>query len=163
MALLYFAEIERPADRRAAREAEHCAGRWLLCKVLGCEASKVRLRADGKPYLPDGPWFSISHCEGYGARAGYSLILLAVSELGEIGCDAEHSERPLRNAKALRRKIAQPGEETVPLLQLWVTKEAIYKADGTGTISITMLNKYLVAVCCCAQESLELPAIAMTL
>lgn len=149
MARLYFADLPRDLDRKEARAMEHRAGRQLACSVLGCEVSQIRLHANGKPYLPGGPHFSISHCDG--------LVLLAVSELGEIGCDAERADRMIRNEAALRRKIAAPGEEDIPLLQLWVKKEALYKAGAPGRMYYPVIEGYVAAVCCTAQEELDAP------
>ena len=147
MARLYFTEIPRLHDRKAMREAEHRAGRQLLCDVLGCDASHIMLRDNGKPWLPDGPYFNISHSGG--------LVLLAVSDLGEIGCDVESLARPLRNPEAMRRKIALPGEEGIPLLTLWVKKEAVFKAGGPGEVFYpAMPEGYVAAVCCRAEEEL---------
>ena len=155
MARLYFAEIERLPDRKAMRAAEHRAGRRLLCRALGRDASHILLRENGKPYLPDGPFFSVSHSDG--------LILLAVSALGEIGCDVESLSRPLRNEQAIREKIAQPGDENIPLLTLWVRKEAIFKAGGAGKIFFPVMPEgYVAAVCCTADEALA-PAVRMEL
>jgi len=148
MARLYYTEIPRLPDRKAMREAEHRAGRQLLCDVLGFAQEDIRLRDDGKPYLPGGPYFNISHADG--------MVLLAVSELGEIGCDVERTGRPLRNEEAIRRKIARPGEEGVPLLTLWVKKEAVFKAGGAGRVYYpAMPEGYVAAVCCRAEETLE--------
>jgi len=150
MARLYFTEIPRLTDRKAMREAEHRAGRRLLCGALACDESHILIREDGKPYLSDGPFFSVSHADG--------LVLLAVSGLGEIGCDVEFLARPLRNEDAIRRKLAQPGEEDVPLLTLWVKKEAIFKAGGPGKIFYPVMpGGYIAAVCCRAEEELYDP------
>jgi len=149
MARLYFTETPRLPDRKAMHEAEHRAGRKLLCEVLGCENDGIRVRDSGKPWLPGGPYFSISH--------SFGMVLLAVSDLGEIGCDVELLDRPLRNEEAIRRKIALPGEESVPLLTLWVKKEAIFKAGGPGRIFYpAMPEGYVAAVCCRAEEELEM-------
>ena len=149
MARLYFTEIPRLTDRKTMHAAEHRAGRRLLCDVLGCGEEQVLLRADGKPYLPGGSYFSISHADG--------LVLLAVSGRGEIGCDTERLDRPLRSEAAIRRKIALPGEEDVPLLKLWVKKEAVFKAGGEGNVFFPdVLDGYIVAICCCANEGIEL-------
>jgi len=148
MARLYFTEIPRLPGRKAMREAEHRAGRQLLCDILGCAEEDVHIHGNGKPYLPGGPFFSISHAGG--------LVLLAVSDLGEIGCDVEPLGRPLRNEEAVRRKIAQPGEEEVPLLTLWVRHEAVFKAGGPGRVFYpAMPAGYVAAVCCRAEEALE--------
>jgi len=150
MARLYFTEIPRLPGRKAMREAEHRAGRRLLCGVINCAEEDVRVHSNGKPWLPGGPFFSISHSDG--------LILLAVSDLGEIGCDVESLDRPLRNPEAIRRKIAQPGEEDISLLTLWVKKEAVFKAGGEGKIFYPVMpGGYVAAVCCRAEEKLYDP------
>ncbi|MCL2494172.1 MAG: hypothetical protein FWE98_00775 [Oscillospiraceae bacterium] len=151
MARLHFTEILRLSDRKAMRQAEHEAGRRLLCEVLGCDASHILIHENGKPYLPGGPFFSISHSEG--------LVLLAVSELGEIGCDVERLDRPLRNEEAIRRKIALPGEDDIPLLTLWVKHEAVFKAGGAGEVYCPAVPEgYIAAVCCRANEEI-VPAV----
>jgi len=155
MARLYFTEIARLPDRKAMRGAERRAGRQLLRMVLGCEESQITIREDGKPYLPGGPFFSISHAGG--------LVLLAVSELGEIGCDVERTDRPLRNGAAIRRKIAQEGEEDVPLLTLWVKKEAVFKAGGPGEVFYPAMPAGYVAAVCCRADGALTPAIRMEL
>ena len=150
MARLYFTEIPRLDDRRAMRRAEHEAGRRLLRDVLGCAEKDIRMHDNGKPYLPGGPFFNISHADG--------LVLLAVSECGEIGCDAERIGRPLRKEEAIRRKIARPGDESTPLLKLWVRHEAMFKAGGPGEVFYPAVPEgYVAAVCCRAKEALDDP------
>jgi len=150
MARLYFTEIPRLPDRKAMRETEHRAGRKLLCEALGCDESQILLHGNGKPYLPGGPFFSISHSDG--------LVLLAVSDLGEIGCDVERVDRPLRNEAAIRHKIASPGEGNIPLLTLWVRHEAIFKAGGPGEVFYPVMPEgYIAAVCCRTREELHDP------
>jgi phosphopantetheinyl transferase len=145
MTRLYFTEIPRLADRRAMRVAERRAGRALLRHVLGCGEEDLRLCGNGKPYLPGGPHFSLSHSGG--------LVLLAVSELGEVGCDVEDAARPAKNPEAIRAKITRLGEEGAPLLALWVRREAEYKAGGPGTVFYpAMPEGYIAAVCCTAEE-----------
>jgi len=125
------------------QQAEHRAGRQLLCEALGCNEDDIRIRENGKPYLPNGPHFSISHSGG--------MVLLAVSGEGEIGCDVEPESRVVRNEEAIRRKIAKPGEEDIPLLRLWVKHEATYKS-GLGSKGQVyypeMPEGYIAAVCC---------------
>jgi len=132
------------------QEAEHRAGRALLCHVLGCGEKDIHIHENGKPYLPGGPCFSISHSGG--------LILLAVSDLGEIGCDVEESARAVRNPEAIRRKIAGPGEEEIPLLELWVKKEAEYKAGGPGSMYYPAMPEGFIAAVCCRAEEKPVPA-----
>ena len=152
---LYYATIEKQSDRHAMRQAEHHAGRNLLCNVLHCNADDILLHENGKPYLPGGPFFSLSHSSGF--------ILLAVSDLGEIGCDVEDATRPLHNPEKLRQKIALPGEEDVPLLALWVKKEAIYKAGSAGLVYYPAMPQGFIAAVCCCEEGTPAPAEEMTI
>ena len=120
----------------------------VLSRETGLNPSRIGILRDeyGKPYLPGhAVHFNLSHSGG--------LVLLAVSELGEIGCDVEDATRTVRNPEAVRRKIAQPGEEEVPLFELWVKKEAVYKAGGPGRVYYpAMPEGYIAAVCCRADE-----------
>ena len=152
MVRLYFTEMPRLPDRKAMRAAEHAAGRRLVCEALGCLEDDIRIRDDGKPYLPGGPHFSISHCESYGCSHCGGLVLLAVSGAGEIGCDVEPADRPLHNEEAIRKKIAAPGEEGIPLLKLWVKKEAVFKAGGPGEVFYPEVPAGFIAAVCCREE-----------
>jgi 4'-phosphopantetheinyl transferase len=150
---LTYAFIELPALRREWHAAQHRAGRLLLCDALGCSvealAAALQYHPNGKPYLPGGPHFNISHSG--------RLALLAQSNAAPIGCDVEDLARPIRNPEHIRRKIAQPGQENIPLLELWVRYEAQWKAGGPGRIYLPpMPAGYLAAVCSLAPEICEL-------
>ena len=87
----------------------------------------------GKPYLPNGPEFSISHC-----RAG---VAVAIDDK-TIGIDME-TIRPYK--EDLARKVMNDNEmkmideasqedKAVLFTQLWTRKEAVLKLRGTGII-----------------------------
>ena len=144
---LHYTQIVLPPPRAEARRAEHLAGRKLLCDVLGCAQEDIQVAPNGKPYLPCGPWFSVSHSNG--------LILLAVSEDGEVGCDVEWEGREIRNPETIRRKIALPGEDDEPLPRLWVRKEAVYKSglgEGAKVYYPEMPEGYVAALCCLGEN-----------
>ena len=122
MTKLYYTLIDPLPCRKEMHQAEHRAGRKLLCEVLSCNEDEILVHDNGKPYLPGGPCFSISHSGG--------MVLLAVSDEGEVGCDVEPTNRVVRNEEAIRRKIA-PGDKDTPLLKLWVAYEAMHKS-GLG-------------------------------
>ncbi|MDR1927971.1 MAG: hypothetical protein LBQ33_04960 [Oscillospiraceae bacterium] len=124
----------------AAQQEQHLAGRVLLRRVLG--EGEVLLRENGKPFVSGAPEFSISHCKG--------LVLLGVNDRGYIGCDAERLDRIVRSPVRLRQRIAAtPEEENMPLLELWVRKEAKYKAGGAGKVFLPEAPAgYVFAVCC---------------
>ena len=96
--------------------------RAFACSVLGCREEDIRIAPNGKPYLPDGPHFNISHSGG--------MVLLAVCLDSPVGCDVEPANRAVKNEAAIRRKLF-PGEDDVPFLQLWTAHEARYKS-GLG-------------------------------
>ena len=122
MIKLYYRIIDPlPSSRSELHQAEHRAGRQLLCEALGCRESEVLIAPNAKPYLPGGPHFSISHSGG--------MVLLAVCDGGPVGCDVEPSSRVIHNEEAIRHKIAKPGDEALQFLQLWVKYEAVYKSS----------------------------------
>ena len=96
----------------------------------------------GKPFLPDGPFFSISHC-----KAG---IAVAVDEQ-PIGIDIEsirHADEDLiertmnEEEQRMIRSAAQPDRM---FTRLWTQKEAVVKAEGTGICSFEQLQTLLPA------------------
>lgn len=102
------------------------AGLLLHC-VLGADEAKVQYGAQGKPYLPGGPRFSLSHS---GAWA-----VLAV-DAQPVGVDIELI-RP--RSAALAPRVFTADElawlQTSPLENfyvLWTRKESILKATGLG-------------------------------
>ncbi|MBE6969990.1 MAG: 4'-phosphopantetheinyl transferase superfamily protein [Ruminococcaceae bacterium] len=83
----------------------------------------------GKPFLPDGPPFSLSH--------GGDLAVLAVGEYGtELGVDVEKNDRPWR--EAVVRRIFTDEEQLAfdgrgeSFFRLWTRKEAVLKCRGSG-------------------------------
>lgn len=104
------------------------------------EWQKMEYNEHGKPFLPDGPFFSISHC-----KAG---IAVAVDEQ-PIGIDIEsirHADKDLiertmnEEEQRLIRSAAQPDRM---FTRLWTQKEAVVKAEGTGICSFEQLQTLL--------------------
>ena len=98
----------------------------------------------GKPYIANGPEFSISHCkEG---------IAVAVDDK-PIGIDIEgirHAEddllRRVMNAEELEQvhSGANEQEQARIFTRLWTQKEAVVKAQGVGIASFEQLQQVLV-------------------
>lgn len=99
----------------------------------------------GKPMLPGGPSFNVSHSEG--------RLLLAITSKGRIGVDIE-IRREVGDLEALARANFAPDEAAMVLaapkserdqafLETWTRKEALVKALGGG-LSIP-LNSFSVA------------------
>ena len=104
------------------------------------EWQKMEYNEHGKPFLPNGPFFSISHC-----KAG---IAVAVDEQ-PIGIDIEsirHAEEDLiertmnEEEQRMIRSAAQPDRM---FTRLWTQKEAVVKAEGTGICSFEQLQTLL--------------------
>ena len=89
----------------------------------------------GKPFLEDGPYFSISHCkEG---------IAVAIDE-EPIGIDIEG----IRKAdKDLVERVMNEEErvwmDDRKFTRLWTQKEAVVKAQGVGIVSFEQLQHIL--------------------
>lgn len=111
----------------AQKQKESLAGRFLLQQKLLQEnhpISTIQIHEDGKPYLPQGPHFSISHTQKFAA--------VAVSKSLEVGIDLEENHRKV--AKIAPRFLSKSELEFFASekdqLLAWCMKEAIYKAHG---------------------------------
>lgn len=136
------ARAERTSDPAARRQ--FVAGRVLLRSALGKatgvapEALRFRYRKGGKPFLPGGPPFSLSHsgdsvivAVGTGGPAG-----------GRVGVDVEVVRPVRRMAAVVRRRFAPeestwwaqapPARRVAAFFQVWSRKEAVAKALGGG-------------------------------
>lgn len=133
----------------------------LLHRALGIrDESSILFTAEGKPYLANGPGFSLSHS---GARC-----VLAISE-GPVGADIEGLDEsnliaaPAALSEAELEWIAPAPLERFHLL--WTRKESIYKALGGFTdpkqipaleerlpgglrVRSILLGGYALSVCC---------------
>lgn len=106
------------------------AGILMETKVPDFFSKELAFSDAGKPYLPGGVPFSLSH--------GGSFAVLAVSETQDrVGVDVE----PLGQKKILAEAVgyvmtpdeaawAEKFEER--LLRIWTRKESLYKCYGTG-------------------------------
>lgn len=88
----------------------------------------------GKPVLPDGPWFNLSRRDGWAA--------VARSSTHEVGVDLE-TLRAIDDARELAALHFSPGERAAvdgaadagrdrTFLTVWTRKEACMKATGLG-------------------------------
>jgi 4'-phosphopantetheinyl transferase len=124
--------FRRPADR-ARYLAAHALVRLVLAATVGTPAAALvfdrtcRCGAQhGKPVLPGGPGFSLTH-------AG-DLVGVAVHPDGAVGLDVEQV-RELGDLSAMAGHVCSPQESAVDaaaFFALWTRKEALLKAVGTG-------------------------------
>ena len=121
-----------------------CLKSWLMLQERGWLPNEQwAYNEHGKPYIPNGPEFSISHCkEG---------IAVAV-DAKPIGIDIEgirHAEeeliRRVMNAEE-QEKVhsgANEQEQARIFTRLWTQKEAVVKAQGVGIASFEQLQQVL--------------------
>lgn len=129
-----------PAFRREqALRFSHLFGQWttlkaweLLMSLVGGKAEEVYYGPHGKPYLKNGPYFSISHCK--------TAVAVAVDSEREIGIDIEsirHADEALIERtmnKEEQAMIREAKDKDRMFTRLWTQKEAVLKARGTGLV-----------------------------
>ncbi len=86
--------------------------------------------AFGKPYLENGPFFNISHTDGW--------VVCALSEQGEIGVDVERKlpvdpkefSFVFTAKECIRMQRIEQALQPELFFSFWTRKEALIKADG---------------------------------
>jgi 4'-phosphopantetheinyl transferase len=124
--------FRRPADQ-ARYLAAHALVRLVLADTVGASAAALAFdrtcrcgEQHGKPVLPGGPGFSLTH-------AG-DLVGVAVHPGGDVGLDVEQV-RELGDLEAMAAHVCSPREsapDAEAFFTLWTRKEALLKAVGTG-------------------------------
>jgi 4'-phosphopantetheinyl transferase len=127
-----LARFRRPADQ-ARYLAAHALVRLVLADAAGAPAAALVFdrtcrcgEQHGKPVLPGGPGFSLTH-------AG-DLVGVAVHPGGPVGLDVEQV-RELTDLAAMAAHACSPREnapDAEAFFTLWTRKEALLKAAGTG-------------------------------
>lgn len=136
------AERMRSAVARTQFVSTRAALRLLLASVAadGTEPRDLRFRYGhrGKPYLPGGPSFNVSHSA--------DAVVVAIAEKGRVGVDVERVRPVQRMAGVAARKFApaeqawfeaagtgaDADERNVAFFRIWTRKEAFAKALGRG-------------------------------
>lgn len=114
--------------RRREDQLRCLAAGLLLRHALGAAHACLQYGPNGKPFLPDGPHFNLSHAGDY--------VLLGVAD-EPLGVDVEHIV-PWDSRVAARVftpdeqawLAAQPGD--APFYRLWTAKESLMKLTGQG-------------------------------
>jgi 4'-phosphopantetheinyl transferase len=130
-----LARFRRPADR-ARYLAAHALARLVLAPLVGRAPGVLAFdrtcrcgEPHGKPVLPDGPGFSLSH-------AG-DLVGVAVHPDGPVGLDVEQA-RVVADLAALADHVGSLTERArgdagpAAFFRMWTRKEALLKATGDG-------------------------------
>lgn len=126
-----IARFRRPVD--AARYlAAHALTRLVLGRTVARPARELAIdrtcrcgQQHGKPVLPGGPEFSLTH-------AG-DLVGVAVSALGPVGLDVEQV-RAMADLPSMAEHVGAPAEPD-GFFRSWTRKEALLKATGDGLAS----------------------------
>jgi phosphopantetheine--protein transferase-like protein len=117
----------------------YCSAQGGLRKIasayMGCLPEEVRMSRGprGKPYVPGGPQFNLSHSAG---------MILAAFSSSPVGVDVESTQRRVE-ARAVARKFFFPdeirrvemtkaGSQSLMFLRYWICKEAMVKLSGDG-------------------------------
>ena len=146
MALCTDAEVQRllplvSAQRReTALRYKHTFGQWttlqswLMLRELGLPDEPWSYNEYGKPYLPNGPYFSLSHCKN-----GIAVAM----DTQPIGIDIE-SYRPVSQeliaytmSQAEQDQINASDDPIKTFTELWTRKEAYVKYLGTGIAGLS--------------------------
>ena len=94
----------------------------------------------GKPCIPGGPYFSISHCkEGIAVAVADEPIGIDIE--GIRHADEELIRRTMNEEERLW--VTGDGLRDRRFTRLWTQKEAVVKAIGTGIVSFEQLQKIL--------------------
>jgi 4'-phosphopantetheinyl transferase len=118
------------ARLRVARQALGA----ILGELTGSESLRFEFGPDGKPTLPGGPHFSLSHSDGW--------ALIAVCQTAPVGVDLEVVPSPQDFQAAAGRFFTADeqnllagvaaAEQAEAFCRMWVAKEACAKQDGGG-------------------------------
>jgi len=122
----------RPSDK-SAYLAAHGLVRFLLRRFLGVLGEiKFVIGNHGKPCLPNSTWsFNLSHSAGWVAVAvGNGLEVGIDVEVGFDRCHERLADFVLHQDE--RDFLANATCKGAEFLKLWVSKEAVVKAWGTG-------------------------------
>lgn len=146
-ALLTTEERAR-ADRMRAGPRERRVVAWarlreVLGAATGTRPGQVHLQvgAHGKPFVPGGPAFNLSHSEGLG--------LCALAEGREVGVDVE-AVRPVAEAQLIAARWIGPeaaaaleaagADRDAAFLRLWTRRESLLKGVGIGLAAAEELD-----------------------
>ncbi len=108
----------------------------MLLERAGLSDHDLLYQPDGRPFLKDGRYVSISHSHAFAA-------LYIGSEA--CGIDIEKISTKLRKAKShfIQKEVIPAGIEPQALTVIWTVKEAIYKLSDSRPLSpLTDLHVY---------------------
>ena len=131
---------------------EFCCLKSRLMLKEGLETMGYGLRdwqfnEHGKPFIPGGPYFSISHCKE-GIAVAISDEPIGIDIEGIRHADEELIRRTMNEEERLwvtgdGLRVTGDGLRDRRFTRLWTQKEAVVKAIGTGIVSFEQLQTIL--------------------
>ena len=122
-----------------------CLKSWLMLKELSVfshQQSDFLYNEHGKPYLENGPYFSISHCkEGIAVAVDDQPIGIDIE--GIRHADEELVARVMNEEEKFRVESLELRDRDRAFTRLWTQKEAVVKMLGTGIQSFEQLQNLL--------------------
>lgn len=119
---------ERLEKYNKAEDKQRCLAAGLLLRcALGDMAAQIIYGEKGKPCLPNGPHFNLSHSGDY--------AVLGMSE-HELGVDIEkiggYKDKVARRSCTAEELAWLEAQDKAEFYRLWTAKESIMKATGLG-------------------------------
>lgn len=126
--LLDNARRSRLEKYKVREDRQRCLVAGLLLRyALGDRIKQIEFMERGKPFLPQGPCFNLSHSGDY--------VILAVSA-SELGADIEkigsYKDRLARRCCTEDELSWLSARDPSAFYRLWTGKESIMKATGSG-------------------------------
>ncbi len=141
MALCTDTEVKRllplvsEQRRQTALRYKHTFGQWtslrswLMLRELGLPDKPWSFNEYGKPYLPDGPYFSISHCkQGIAVAVDDKPIGIDIESFREVSPELIDYAMNEREQDTIRKA----DNPMIAFTRIWTRKEAYVKFLGTG-------------------------------
>lgn len=146
MALCTDAEVQRllplvSAQRReTALRYKHTFGQWatlqswMMLRELGLPDQPWDYNEFGKPFLPDGPFFSLSHCKkGIAVAMDTQPIGIDIESYRDVTPELiEHTMNQVE-----QDQINASDDPIKAFIELWTRKEAYVKYLGTGIAGLS--------------------------
>lgn len=114
-----------------------CLKSWMMLREMSGLVGEWSYNEHGKPYIPDGPYFSISHC-----KEGIAVAI----DVEPVGIDIESIRRAdedliIRTMCAREQEEIRSAQDSArAFTRLWTQKEALVKAQGIGIVSFEQLR-----------------------
>lgn len=131
-----------------------CLKSWLmLYELVGMTSYRYnewQYNEHGKPFIENGPYFSISHCkEGIAVAVDDQPIGIDIEAIRHANNDLvervmnEKEKSQITNHHGSADRQKSPIESARAFTRLWTQKEAIVKAEGVGIQSFEQIQKIL--------------------